>query len=665
MRKRALLLTLIFILSLIPLPSSKAAQMFYFSFDYQQWYTITPEGDTWTQGWNDTWTLQKTYILQSASGVYWSFVYVEVEHNSTDGQNTYTERRVMVKVYADDRYITFKSIQAVFHDGVMKFYIPVRLDNPAKNFKIEIYSSTGDGATIQYTVKLIKVLAVSDKGYAIDTTMLGPYTPPEGALGSTHALILNHTEADLQQTISLSTGSLRFWLKWDGTKPLKLLDTLGIDENGTLYFIAGGTKYVLDYALPQDKWIVIALAWKEGEAYFLASETANADNATIATFTWSGNFEFSQIGDINQTSSSALDEFVVWDDYIDKSSILAVESKVLLKLDVNGREVPVYPDGGAYLPTPLTISFYDSNNSLITYQDWYGTDQKIAVPSGTKYILLSGGSASTAILIDQIGNAITFPAKGTTLVAEKINIVPATAGVLKVTNMKGQLLYAQQVTSGGTIVGVMGEMYYISFTDTSGATRAAGWFTPTGDGITLVLSSDVTAEKGVWADAWWDNNAKALKVAFSDDRGMAQDVNITIRFFLKDKLVGEFPITEHTSKYIGTFYPPDIADFAQVVIRTSEGYSKTIGVVINEDKSTLVPESVIPGSLLMGLFAITGLLIAPARFKYLSTLIATAIMIFAKLIGIFDSPSWLIATLTGLTLLSFIIYRPSSRGGVV
>ena len=64
----------------------------------------------------------------------------------------------------------------------------------------------------------------------------------------------------------------------------------------------------------------------------------------------------------------------------------------------------------------------------------------------------------------------------------------------------------------------------------------------------------------------------------------------------------------------------------------------------------------------MGLFGIGGLLIAPARYKFLSPLIATGILGFAELAGMFSTPAWLLGSLTGLALLSLIIYRPSSRG---
>ena len=679
MRKATFLLLIIFILSIAPVKETKAAQLNYFSFDYQWWYDQSPN-DSWVQSWNDSYSLQKVYLFQSGNGVYWAFVYIEVQHTSTDGQNTYCERRVMVKIYADDVYITHRTIDAVFHDGVMKFYIPIRLDNPTKDFKVEVWSSTGSGATIQYTVKRIAVLAVGDKGYSIDTRSINPELQA-GAAGTPYSLSLNKTEADLGQSIDLGTGSLRFWLKWDGTKPLTILSTvttttdgtpvtvpaLGIDENGTLYTYANGVKYSLNSTVPIGEWVVVAFAWKPGYAYIMLSKTANADNATIVEFNWNGNFMFDAIGEYNQTTMSAIDEFVVWDDFIDKDSILAAGSKALLKLNLYNKEIPVLPDGGSYLPTPLTISFYGLNNTLISYSTWYGTEQTLTVPNNTEKIIIGSNGASSTYQVSEITmDGITFPAKDATLVAEKVNIVPATPGVLKVKDIKGHLLYAQKIMSSATVIAVSGETYYISFTDENGVTRAAGWFVLTGSGTTLVLSSNVMETKGVYADAWWDEKTHALKVEYVDDTRADQNITIVIEFYYKNTLIGRFPVTEHTSKYIGTFYPPDVADFALVDIQSSTGYHKEISVVVNGGgEYSFLPVDVFPPSLFMGLFAITGLLIAPARYRYLSPLIATAILTFAKLISLFDTPSWLISAFLGLTILSFIIYRPSSRSGVM
>ena len=500
---------------------------------------------------------------------------------------------------------------------------------------------------------------VSSEPYRIASLLTSfKYVPP-GAENSPQGFILNQTEMELNKTYNLAEGTLKFWLKWDGTKPLSITDNIGIDSNGYLYVKdSAGNAYTLEGVTPPlGVYVPVAVGWKAGYGYIIL-------NSTIIKLNWQGNFTLNKIGDIDQQSGTVIDELIVFDSFISEDYILQVEGQESFSININGKIIKVYPDGGVHLPTPTTISFYDENNTLLTYYDWYGSNEVYDAPNNTYKIILSAGGASSVYLISALDSDIAFLSSDAQGVIEDISIIPSEPGTLVIKNTKGQIIYADSAKQTNTVLGIMGGSYYIKFTDANGVTRAAGWFTFSGGGITLLLSSSIKEAGGLYADAWWEDGA--LKVEFVDDLNATSSWNMTISYYNQGQTITTFTIKETSKRYIGSFIPPSDADYAFVEIKADNGFKKEIGVYLNDNYgSQTVPESVFPSWLLFGIFGIGGLLIAPARFKFISPLIAVFILGFAKLAGLFDTPAWLLSSLTGLAILSLIIYRPSSRGGVI
>lgn len=228
-------------------------------------------------------------------------------------------------------------------------------------------------------------------------------------------------------------------------------------------------------------------------------------------------------------------------------------------------------------------------------------------------------------------------------------------------NAQGQIIYADELKSSNDVIGILGGSYYVSFTDKNNVTRAAGWFTFTGKGLTLMLSSKLQNTTGKYADAWVENGT--LRVEFVNT-ALNGTWNLTITYFSGDKQISSFSTMENSQRYIGAFIPPEGADTALVVVKAPD-FEKKWTVYLGEQNVQTVPDFVVPWWLLMGILGIGGLLIAPARYKFLSPLIATAVLGFAELAKLFTTPAWLLGSLMGISIISLIIYRPSSRGGVM
>ncbi|GAB6134543.1 hypothetical protein JCM16307_00910 [Thermococcus prieurii] len=469
---------------------------------------------------------------------------------------------------------------------------------------------------------------------------------------------MNGTEITLNTTYTLSEGAIKFWLKWDGTKPLPILlngskVVVGVDSNGYLFVNSStGQVYTLQSQVPIGKYVPIGIGWKNGFGYIML-------NSSIVKVSWNGELVFNKIGNGIKTAS-IIDELVVYNTYIDYQYLSQLTGVTTAILQYRGEKITVYPDGGTHLPVPLTFNFYSQNGTHLGSFTWYGSSDTILVPNDTYKLIISSGGASSIYLLARVTNSIAFLSSDASGTVEPIYVVPSEPGILAVKNAQGQIIYADELKSSNDVIGVLGGSYYVSFTDENNVTRAAGWFTFTGKGLTLLLSSNLQNVTGTYANAWWDNGT--LKIEFVDGTGKTNSWNLTVQYYQSAKLMSSFTLPETSRKYIATFLPPAGADEAVVKISTDSGFSKTMTVYLAKEGTGLIPSQVFPWWLLMGLFGVGGLLIAPARWKFLSPLITTGILGFAELAGMFSTPAWLLGSLTGLALLSLIIYRPSSRG---
>lgn len=153
------------------------------------------------------------------------------------------------------------------------------------------------------------------------------YIPP-GADSTPQGFLLNETEIPLNKTYKLSEGFVKFWLKWDGTKNIRISNNIGIDSDGHLYVKSDtGATYTLDGALPIGQYVPVAIGWKQGYGYILV-------NTSIVRISWQGNLTISKIGDLDNKGSTIIDEFILDDSYIDENAALQVTGKETFSIDL-------------------------------------------------------------------------------------------------------------------------------------------------------------------------------------------------------------------------------------------------------------------------------------------------------------------------------------------
>jgi len=639
----ALFIALVFTAGLV-----SASQVIYLNFDQ---YTINSDTANPNITLNGT-TVIYSKLLSLPAPKYLGGFYLSISWY--DGASAYTYP-VTITVYVNgEKVFSGSATSNPSASGSFTASVPLSgFYNNTYDIKVEMNGRN----TIQVRDVTFATFLTGDP-YPINSTFISFKYYPPGAANSPEGLLLNHTEVLLNKT-SLAQGALKFYLKWDGTKPLAILKdgnktVLGINSNGELFVNSTSEGYILQgVQIPVGVYVPIAIGWKAGYGYILM-------NSTILKLNWNGNFSFDRIGDVKQETGSIIDEFILYNSFVSEEYILQLQGQESFSIQVGGRLIEVYPDGGTHLPTPLTISYYAQNGSLLNSTTWYGSDEIYTAPNGTYKIILSASGASSVYLVSALQSSIAFLSSDASGTIEPIYVVPSETGVLVVKNAQGQIVYADELKSSNDVIGILGGSYYVSFTDKNNVTRAAGWFTFTGKGLTLLLSSNLQNVTGTYANAWWDNGT--LKIEFVDGTGKTTAWNLTVQYYHGAKLISSFTLPETSQKYIATFLPPIGADEAVVKISADSGFSKTMTVYLAKEGTGLIPSQVFPWWLLMGLFGVGGLLIAPARWKFLSPLITTGILGFAELAGMFSTPAWLLGSLTGLALLSLIIYRPSSRG---
>ncbi|WP_297494734.1 hypothetical protein [Thermococcus sp.] len=626
---------------------ASAEQVIYLNFDS---YTINSDTTNPNITLNGT-TVIYSKLLSLPAPKYLAGFYLHIYWYDSASASTYS---ATIDVYVDGKKV-FTGSATTNPSSAGYYTVSVPLSgfyNTTYNIKVEM--------TSRDTIEVREVTFatfLTGAPYSVNSTLISLKYYPPGAADSPEGLILNHTEVLLNKT-SLAEGALKFYLKWDGKTPLAILKNgnktvLGINTDGYLFVNSTSSSYILQGApIPIGTYVQIAVGWKSGYGYIIM-------NSTILKLNWNGNFSFDRIGDVNQETGSIIDEFLLYNSFVSEDYIFQLQGQESFSIKIGDHIVNVYPDGGTHLPVPLTINYYSQNGSLLNSTTWYGSDEIYTAPNGTYKIILSASGASSIYLIRTLQGSIAFLSNDASGTIEPIYVVPSEPGVLVVKNAQGQIIYADELKSSNDVIGVLGGSYYVSFTDENNITRAAGWFTFTGKGLTLILSSKLQNTTGKYADAWVENGT--LKVEFVNT-ALNGTWNLTITYFSGDKQISSFSTMENSQKYIGAFIPPEGADTALVVVK-APNFEKKWTVYLGEQNVQTVPDFVFPWWLLMGILGIGGLLIAPARYKFLSPLVATAILGFAELAKLFTTPAWLLGSLMGISIISLIIYRPSSRVG--
>ncbi|NJE60465.1 hypothetical protein [Thermococcus sp. 21S7] len=652
MKKAIAAVLVLFLLSPLPLAHSEL----YLQFRFEDMIATTfSEGDTAILNQNDNGTFVKvaSYVVVPPSQMYLNGITIAWAQEWTyNASNVTPELRTQLRVIVSaanvnttlNEYVTTQNtshIEALPISGAQ-----------GTSFVVDVYAkyTSNVNSTVKITIKQV-VAYTSEKDTPILSYNLNTGTIPEGADRTKRGFMLNRTKLQFKQTYSLPSGTVKFWLKWDGTKNIKLTDSIGIDSSGQLYVKTSTTTYTTQGAqVPAGTYVPVVISWKPGYGYIVVSNT-------LLRLNWQGTVNFSEIGDDSTESSTILDEFTLLDSYTAEDYILNPSQTDTVELLIGDRKILVTPDGGNTLAIPLTFSFFTADNAFLQTTPWFGSKEQVIAPNSTEKIIISTGSGSTIFEILYLTSDIAVISPDARGVIEHISILPSEEGVLTVKNAAGKTVYCKK-TSQADVIGVYGNKYYIEFKQNT-TVRAAGWFSFTGQGITLMLKSNLQDKEGVFADAWLENTS--LKLELVDTLNPDPTWNFTIDYYANGERIANFSMTTNASHYIGTFVPPQGADMAALTIHGSGGFYKTMTVYLAGENVYTIPSTVFPAWLLLGLFGIGGLLIAPARYKFLSPLLATAVLSFANLAEIFTSPAWLIGTLMGISILSLIIYRPSSR----
>lgn len=191
-------------------------------------------------------------------------------------------------------------------------------------------------------------------------------TIPPGAKGTSRGFSVYKTEMYLP-TNTLNSGTLRFYLKWDGSYNTKLFDNIGIDSSGYLYVTNDqGQTFRLEVQPPVGQYVPVTIGWANNEGYIMM------DTAKV-TFAWRGSLTLSKIGALSNTGYSAVDEVELYDEYIPSDSIPTSQgvfhAQVYINFPSSTTLLDVVSMDGSYLSN-FSVAAYSQNWTLITSDSW-------------------------------------------------------------------------------------------------------------------------------------------------------------------------------------------------------------------------------------------------------------------------------------------------------
>ena len=626
--RKALSLIFIFLISLSFIAENvKAEQVEYESFNGLRFYfqDVGQEGPV---------TLTFTLTSQKCvAGV--------VVNSSRDSDNL--EVKVNDIMLSDDDYMSAWPTQEICSD----------------TFSVEVsaYSLIGDPPkAIYFTIERVGLI-IDNEYKKVKSRLLDLKYSPPGAENSPQGLILNQTEVYLKQSYTLPEGSISFWLKWDGSTNIKISDNIGIDADGYIYIKNDdGTTYTLEgVSPPTGEYVSVYIGWHNGEGYIMM-------NTIKITLNWAGNVIISKVGSISQTTSTIIDEFKLWNEYIPPDQIIYESQRDQYTLLYNNTAIAIKAESGLSLGT-IDVAFLDANYNTINSTTLSAGSKTAEVPTNTSMIVLTRGSVSRTYLLDKNYSTIKFPAEEATIVVTKIQVTPEAWDIMEVKTVDGAVATREYLSNNiGGFTAVYGNQYLFVFDrDNEMVVRLT---TIKGDTVFYILTTKEIVKPPVDFQVLYDVESEILSIIYFDQNMGTQGLNVTIEGYKDFAKVFDASDSENTTfgYYKFTVSPTD-TDYVHVILYalvngTWGKYEKTVPTG-GGGRSPFPPNLIPPAFVVLGA-ALVPLFLSKGTEPWLMLIGGAIGLTFVALIGwiqMTKNIAMLITALTVLGVLAMLTYR--------
>ena len=523
-------------------------------------------------------------------------------------------------------------------------------------YTIEIILS-GSTADITDTDIHYDVAYFMNEDYGVKSKLTELKYIPPGADNTAQGLILNQTEVYLKQSYTLPEGSISFWLKWDGSTNVQISDDVGIDADGYIYIKNDdGTTYTLEgVSPPTGEYVPVYIGWRNGEGYIMM-------NTTKITLNWAGNVTISKVGSVSQSTSTIIDEFKLWNEYIPPDQIIYESQRDQYTLLYNNTAIAIKAESGLSLGT-IDVAFLDANYNTINSTTLSAGSKTAEVPTNTSMIVLTRGSVSRTYLLDKNYSTIKFPAEEATIVVTKIQVTPEAWDIMEVKTVDGAVATREYLSNNiGGFTAVYGNQYLFVFErDNETVVRLT---TIKGDTVFYILTTKEIVKPPVDFQVTYDVESEILSVIYFDQNMNTQGLNVTIEGYKDFVKVFDAKDNENTTfgYYKFTVSPTD-TDYVHVILYalvngTWEKYEKTVPTG-GGNRSPFPPNLIPPAFVVLGA-AIVPLFLSKGTEPWLMLIGGAIGLTFVALIGwiqMTKNIAMLITALTVLGVLAMLAYR--------
>ena len=535
-------------------------------------------------------------------------------------------------------------------DGVSRLkFSPIK----AQTFTVEI--SVGPVSNSQDTVEIYKeYLYFTSKPVRLLSGLTSLKYFPPGAEDTPQGFILNQTELLLNQTYNLSAGTISFWLKWDGTKNIKLSDSIGIDDSGYLYIKNdAGTTYTLEgVTLPAGVYVPVYIGWQDGNGYIMV-------NTTRISLNWEGSLSISKIGDVDTESATIIDEFKLWNTYIPPDQVLYESQKEGYTLIWNGQAISITPEAGSSLGN-LDVSFLTANFTTLNSTTLSPGQKTATIPNGTALVILSRNGVSRRYWLGNY-TKIAFPAESVQLISSTISIRPTAWQYITLKTPDGGVATRVKLDSTQTasVMAVLGSDYIISLEN--GNTTKSMLYTITGD-ISLWVENGTSKYQGKYFTAQLDEQEKRLIITYYDQSASTNRLSLSVEAYGTDNHL-KYIIKDLTVKGPVAFYKfalpvnndTDVMYYRILLNTDGQTYERTVFGTAGAEG--VLPSNIIPDGIVIFGAGVVGALMFTAINAYLMPFGALIALGAVKFLGWANVPAGVLGMLGVFSALAMLMYR--------
>ncbi len=481
------------------------------------------------------------------------------------------------------------------------------------------------------------------------------YIPP-GAADTARGFSLNASQLKLNQTFSMSEGTISFYLKWGGDNAVilynsKLKKPVVYIKNSSLIVSSTDANYSFPGPIPQYEYVPVYISFKQGTGYIMV-------NNTRISIVWAGNISFDEIGDGSKTST-IIDEVHVINTYLSPEQAVIASSESVYTILWRGKKLTITAEGGTTLGT-LDISFLSDNLTVLNSTKLTADSTVAVAPNSTTLIVISRSGISRRYWLGNY-TEIAFPAENVQLVSSTITIRPTTWQYLTLKTPDGRVATRVKLDSTQTasVMAVLGSDYIISLEN--GNTTKSMLYTITGD-ISLWVENDTAKYQGKYITAQLDDDNKLLIVSYYDQSAETKELHISIRAYDANNNL-KYEINDIAVEGPVAYYrlALPVANDSDVmlykIILNADGHVYERTVFGDAGGGSVLPSNIVPSGLVLFGAGVVGALMFVAINAYLMPFGALMALSAVKFLGWANVSPYVLGMLGVFSALAMLMYR--------